>query len=377
MNPTVTGHGDLPLGFGGAFLLPLFRSVSVSGCKPVPKLVPARAHKGGETGTVLFSTGQVFSFLSTEPIPGGCDPWEPLFKREPFWGGLSSSIVRSCFSLPARCHKSTFRLPFLRLTRPPSSNMWFKTPAMVSLLGLDVLSLSSRVRNPFSGVLLKVSADALLYARSRVPALRSLSPLLPVLGPPVVPSGEKRLLDLIGRLLPLLLPHLHPSAPIEKESEGPGGPKLHLAWVIIACRFPLVYLSGPSAPAAPNGKRSHIVHASQYGRLDPVRRVVAASLAGMADHQHPHAALGGEPGQGASSSGGPPRPHCPSILAGVNAVRVSMITRPDDRAASRPPARPAAALPPFPPSSTANPGDPPPDGASRRSRSLPGRPRRP
>ena len=137
------------VGFRRVFPAPLVPVRFSPGCKPVPKLVPARAHKGGETGTVLFSTGQVFSFLSTEPVPGVFDSWEPFLKREPFLGGLSSSFVRSCFPLPARRH-STFRLPFLRRTRSPSSNMRFKTPAMVSFRA-SMFSLSSRVEIPSPG----------------------------------------------------------------------------------------------------------------------------------------------------------------------------------------------------------------------------------
>ena len=91
-------------------------------------------------------------------------------------------------------------------------------------------------------------------------------------------------------------PQLQPSSPIEKEREGPRRPEIALGVRHDPCRplFRLrVLLHQQRRPA-----RSHVVHASQNGRLDPVRRIVAASLAGVADHQHRHAAIGGEPGQG-------------------------------------------------------------------------------
>ena len=64
-------------------------------------------------GTGWVFEGQVLSFLSTEPIPAVFDSWEPVEKREPVSGGLSSSFFRSRFPLSARLH-STFCLPFLR-----------------------------------------------------------------------------------------------------------------------------------------------------------------------------------------------------------------------------------------------------------------------
>ncbi len=67
----------------------------------------------------------------TNRFPFFSDFLEAVTKREAVSGGFSAIFIYLRFPSSARLH-STLCLPFLRRTRRPSSNIWFKTPAMVS-----------------------------------------------------------------------------------------------------------------------------------------------------------------------------------------------------------------------------------------------------
>ena len=200
--------------------------------------------------------------------------------------------------------------------------MWFKHAGDGVVSGLDVLSQLAG-RNPFPRVLFQVGPDTLFYpgSGSRLSFSLSAPPRSLVLRLSL--SSEKRLLDLFGRLLPLFPPI--PAIRIDREGErGTQRPEIALGMRHDArCpRFRLrVLLHQHRRPA-----RGHVIHTSPVRWPGPRASNRGCFSCGRGRSPAPPHRSRRRTGPGASSSGGPRRLHCPSILAGVKAVRVSTIT---------------------------------------------------